>query len=242
MDLFRNTAQPDEDWWATLWPDPADTLRRLGIDGGTLADVACGDGYFTVPAADLVDRVYAVDLDADLLGDLEDRARAAAVENVDPIQGDARTLPSLLPEPVETVLFANTFHGVDDGTAFAETVRGALTDDGRFVVVNWHDRPPQGYHRSWRTPRPARGPPHVAVSDGRRRRTGRFSGGRYGRSRTPPLRYRVQPRVTRSERNPIRSRVGGCQTRPTRLGARRPTRRHPPEDSNRKPGPPTDVT
>jgi ubiquinone/menaquinone biosynthesis C-methylase UbiE len=142
MDRFRNTAQPDEDWWAALWPDPAETLRRLGIDGGTLADVACGDGYFTVPAADLVDRVYAVDLDADLLGDLEDRARAAAVDNVEPIQGDARTLPSLLPEPAEMVLFANTLHGVDDGTAFAETVRRALTSDGRLVVVNWHDRPP----------------------------------------------------------------------------------------------------
>jgi SAM-dependent methyltransferase len=142
MDRFRNTAQPDEDWWAALWPDPDDTLRRLGIAGGTLADVACGDGYFTVPAADLVDRVYAVDLDADLLGDLEDRARAAAIDNVEPIQGDARNLPSLLPEPVATVLFANTLHGVDDGTAFAETVRAALAADGRFVVVNWHDRPP----------------------------------------------------------------------------------------------------
>ena len=142
MDQFRNTAQPDEDWWAALWPDPAETLRRLGIDGGTLADVACGDGHFTVQAADLVDRVYAVDLDADLLGDLEDRARAAAVDNVESIQGDARSLPSLLPEPVERVLFANTLHGVDDGTAFAETVRAALAADGRFVVVNWHDRPP----------------------------------------------------------------------------------------------------
>ena len=142
MDRFRNTAQPDEDWWAALWPDPTETLRRLGIDGGTLADVACGDGYFTAPAADLVDRVYAVDLDADLLGDLEDRARAAAVDNVEPIQGDARTLPSLLPEPAEMVLFANTLHGIDDGTAFAETVRTALAADGRFVVINWHDRPP----------------------------------------------------------------------------------------------------
>lgn len=142
MDRFSNTAQPDEDWWAALWPDPADTLRGLGIDGGTLADVACGDGYFTVPAADLVNRVYAVDLDADLLGGLKDRVRAAAVDNVEPIQGDARTLPSLLPEPVATVLFANTLHGVDDGTAFAETVRAALAADGHFVVVNWHDRPP----------------------------------------------------------------------------------------------------
>ena len=143
MDRFPNTAQPDADWWAGLWPEPEGTLRRLGIDDGTLADVACGNGYFTVPAADLVDRVYAVDLDADLLADLEGRLDAAEVDTVEPIQGDARTLPSLLPERVETVLFANTFHGVDDGTAFGETVRAALAADARFIVVNWHDRPPQ---------------------------------------------------------------------------------------------------
>ena len=40
MDRFRNTAQPDRDWWTALWPDPKGTLRALDIDGGTLADVA----------------------------------------------------------------------------------------------------------------------------------------------------------------------------------------------------------
>ena len=142
MDRFRNTARPDRDWWEVLWPDPEATLRRLGIDGGTLADVACGGGYFTLPAADLVDRVYAVDIDSDLLADLERRAGAADLDCVELIDGDARELPSLLPERVETALFANTFHGVDDRTGFAGTVREALDDGGRFVVVNWHDRPP----------------------------------------------------------------------------------------------------
>jgi len=143
MDRFRNTAQPDRNWWATLWPDPEETLRQLGIDGGTLADVGCGDGHFALPAADLVEQVYAIDVDPDLLGALERRVDAAGLDCVDTIDGDARDLPSLLPERVETALVANTFHGVGDGTAFAATVRAALADDGRFVVVNWHDRPPR---------------------------------------------------------------------------------------------------
>lgn len=141
MDRFRNTAQPDPDWWHALWPDPESTLRRLGIDGGTLADIACGDGHFTVPAATLADSVYAIDVDQDLLAALQRRADAADVDGVESIHGDARELPSLLPEPVDTALLANTFHGVDDPTAFAGTVRAALTGAGRFVVVNWHDRP-----------------------------------------------------------------------------------------------------
>ncbi|WP_254839590.1 class I SAM-dependent methyltransferase [Natronomonas marina] len=143
MDRFRNTAQPDRDWWRALWPDPEGTLRKLGIDGGTLADVACGDGHFTLPAADIVDRVYAVDIDPALLADLDERVAAAGVAGVEPVEGDARDLPSLLPERVETALLANTFHGAEDPKALAAAVRRALTDDGRFVVVNWHDRPPE---------------------------------------------------------------------------------------------------
>ncbi|PSQ12100.1 SAM-dependent methyltransferase [Halobacteriales archaeon QS_7_69_60] len=143
MDRFRNTAQPDRDWWTALWPDPEGTLREVGIDGGTLADVACGDGHFTLPAANLTEYVYAVDLDAELLGRLEGRLEERAVENVEPIEGDARELPSLLPERIDTVLLANTFHGVDSRTGFAMSVRDVLQTDGCFVVVNWQDRPPE---------------------------------------------------------------------------------------------------
>ena len=143
MDRFRNTAQPDRDWWTALWPDPEGTLRALDIDDGTLADVACGDGHFTLPATNLTEYVYAVDLDAELLGRLEGRLEKRDAGNVETIEGDARELPSLLPERVDTVLLANTFHGVDGRTAFATSVREALETDGRFAVVNWHGRPPE---------------------------------------------------------------------------------------------------
>ena len=143
MDRFRNTAQPDREWWTALWPDPEGTLRDLGVEDGTLVDVACGDGYFTLAAADLVDRVYAVDVDPELLDRLEAAAEDAGLENVEPLEGDARALPSLLPERVEAALFANTFHGVDDREGFAGSVRESLREGGRFAVVNWHDRPPE---------------------------------------------------------------------------------------------------
>lgn len=142
MDRFQNTAQPDRDWWEILWPDPQGMLGDLGIQGGTIADVACGDGHFTVPAAELLDRVYAVDIDPELLDELEAAAAKAGVENIERVEGDVRELPSLLPERVETVFFANTLHGVDDPEGFAAGVRECLVEDGRFVVVNWHDAAP----------------------------------------------------------------------------------------------------
>jgi ubiquinone/menaquinone biosynthesis C-methylase UbiE len=52
MDRFQSTRQPDHEWWEQLWPDPEQTLELLGIGPGTsLADVGCGDGFFTLPVA-----------------------------------------------------------------------------------------------------------------------------------------------------------------------------------------------
>jgi SAM-dependent methyltransferase len=141
MTRFRHTGMPDWDWWRELFPDPAALLHDLGLaDVGSLADVACGNGYFAVPAAGLVETVYAIDLDTDLLDALEAHAAREGVA-VEPIEGDARDLPDLLPDPVAAVLLANTFHGVDDRAGLAHAVRESLVPGGRFAVVNWHARP-----------------------------------------------------------------------------------------------------
>lgn len=141
--FFPATAMPDRDWWEALWPEPEAVVRALGIAPGlAVADLCCGDGYFTAAVARLVaGRVYGVDMDPAML----ERARAeleragAAVRDL--ICGDARDLPKLLPETVDYVLIANTFHGVPDKTGLARAVAEALNAGGRFAIVNWHPQP-----------------------------------------------------------------------------------------------------
>ncbi|MFC4437171.1 MULTISPECIES: class I SAM-dependent methyltransferase [Natrialbaceae] len=144
MDRFRNTRQPDWDWWGKLWPTPGATLRRLGVDRGrTLAEVGSGNGYFALPAARITEPgpVYAVDLDESLLAELEELAAQQEIENVRTVRGDARELDRILPEPVDTVLLANAFHGIDDRETVLEAASASLRPGGTFVVVNWRDRP-----------------------------------------------------------------------------------------------------
>lgn len=144
MDRFQNTRQPDWDWWGKLWPTPGATLRRLGIEPGTtLAEVPCGNGYFTLPAARITDPglVYALDLDEALLEELKTLADQQSIENIVPIQGDARALTEHLPEPVDTVLIANTFHGIEEKEAFVQQAFESLHSDGRVIIVNWLDLP-----------------------------------------------------------------------------------------------------
>lgn len=144
MKRFPDTRPPDRDWWRELWPDPASVLRRLGLEAGTsVADVGCGRGHFTLPAAEIVApaTVYAVDVDGTCLDEIEAHTIERGIENVTTVSGDARSLSELLPEPVDVVFVANVVHGVEAPTAFAEQVSRTLRPGGRFVVVNWRDLP-----------------------------------------------------------------------------------------------------
>lgn len=142
MDRFQNTRQPDWDWWGKLWPTPGETLRRLGVSSGTtLVEVGAGDGYLALPAARIAEpaTVYALDLDESLLDDLQRVADQQEIGNVESVCGDARELSKHLPEPVDVVLLANAFHGVEETGELVREAFDALRPGGRFVVVNWED-------------------------------------------------------------------------------------------------------
>ncbi|MFC6764306.1 class I SAM-dependent methyltransferase [Natrinema soli] len=142
MNRFQNTRQPDWDWWGKLWPTPGETLRELELStGDALVEIGSGNGYFTLPAARIMAPapVYALDLDSSLLEELEHFANQQELDNVVSIHGDARSLADHLPDLVDVALIANTFHGIDNPTTFVEGVVDVLTDDGRFIVINWRD-------------------------------------------------------------------------------------------------------
>jgi len=119
--------------------DTPSSRRRAGRnDGGD----RLWNGYFALPAARITDpaTVYALDTDGSLLSELVDIADQQDIENITPVEGDARSLHQLLPDSVDTVLLANTFHGIDDTAAFVREACGSLRLNGQFVVVNWQAR------------------------------------------------------------------------------------------------------
>ncbi len=141
--LFTATAMPDRRWWQALWPDPEGTLRDIGVAPNmTVLDLCCGDGYFTAPLARIVGgRVYALDLDPEMLDQARCEAALQGASVAQWICGDARDLPHLVSEEIDYVLIANTFHGAPDKTGLARGVAATLKPGGRFAVVNWHAKP-----------------------------------------------------------------------------------------------------
>jgi ubiquinone/menaquinone biosynthesis C-methylase UbiE len=118
-------------------------MRLLGIKPGmVVVDLCCGDGYFTAPLARIVGgNVYGVDIDPDMLEDARAELGRTGTTVLDLICADARDLPELLPDKVDYVLIANTFHGVPDKHAMAHSVATVLNPKGQFAVVNWHPLP-----------------------------------------------------------------------------------------------------
>ncbi len=142
--LFPATIMPDSDWWHALWPDPAGVLEAVGIRHNMqVVDLCCGDGHFTLPMCQLVHpgKTWALDLDADLLGQAEQACRQNS--NFHAILGDARDLPDQIDGPVDFVFIANTFHGVPHKTELSKAVHDSLVPGGRFAIVNWYRRPRQ---------------------------------------------------------------------------------------------------
>lgn len=141
--FFPATAMPDQAWWRSLWPDPDAVVRSLGIEPGMLVvDLCCGDGYFTAALAKLLDgKVYGLDLDPAMLERTRGELARSKTTVLDLILGDARDLPDLLPEKVDYVLIANTFHGAPEKTVLAGAVAAVLEPSGRLAIVNWHNLP-----------------------------------------------------------------------------------------------------
>jgi SAM-dependent methyltransferase len=144
LDPVPATGMPDRDWWSALWPDPEGVLRKLGVSSGmSVVDLCCGDGYFTAPLSRLVapGRVYALDLAPGMLDRAGEEVARHGANNCEFVLADARELAEHVPEPVDLVLLANTFHGVPEQTGLARRVFEVLKPGGRFTIVNWHPIP-----------------------------------------------------------------------------------------------------
>lgn len=141
-EAFPATSMPDRDWWTALWPDPLATLQALGIKPGmTVLDLCCGDGYFTAPLAKLVaGKVYALDLDETMLEMARTEADRQGVSVQKWIHADARDVAKHLPENINYVLMANTFHGVPDQPGLVRAIHSVLAPKGLFGIVNWETR------------------------------------------------------------------------------------------------------
>src|SRR5690349_19564205 len=112
--------------------DPAKVLVEMGVRPGTVAvDLCCGGGLFTVALAGMAARVYVIDIDPAMLHQARPRVAGAGATNCDFALADAMAVDAILPEPVDYVFLANTFHGVPDQLGLVRAVAVVLNARGQ---------------------------------------------------------------------------------------------------------------
>jgi SAM-dependent methyltransferase len=114
----------------------------LPQDDHVLADLGCGVGFFTIPAARRLrrGRVIAVDLDPAMLETVRRRAQEARVDNVDLVRAHLADT-GLAPASVDRVLLCHVLHDVEDKERALAEARRILRPEGALDLVEWKPEP-----------------------------------------------------------------------------------------------------
>lgn len=125
------------------WQKPDLIMDALGIaDGGVVADMGAGGGWFTIRLARRVGPnglVYAQDIQEQMIDAISRRVQRENLRNVRTVLGTA-TDPRL-PTGLDAVLVVNSFHEMDEKPdvilALLRNIAGVLKPQGRLGIVDF---------------------------------------------------------------------------------------------------------
>lgn len=128
-----------------MFSNPKTIVNHLGITPGmTIADVGSGSGEYSLALARAVGysgKVYAIDIQKELLTKLKNQAQTEGINNIEIIWGDLEKEngTALADKTVDLCVLANVMFQVEDTEALIkETVR-LVKDKGRVVAIDWTD-------------------------------------------------------------------------------------------------------
>jgi SAM-dependent methyltransferase len=145
----RQFDDPNRDAWQK--PDEVVDALQL-VPTAIVADLGAGTGYFSVRIAKRVPRgkVFAVDIEPDMLRYLTERKHREHLGVLQPVQ--ARADAANLPEPVDLVLVVDTYHHIDNRTAYFAKLAKSLRPDGRLAIIDFKVDAPEGPPPEFRMP------------------------------------------------------------------------------------------
>jgi len=126
-----------------MFSDPSHIISQLDLQSGSrVADFGAGSGEYSFVAAKAVGehgKVFAVEVQKELLGRLEREARSRKILNIEGIWGDVETAGGthLNDGSCDAVIAANVLFQVPDKSGFAREAARVLKSRGKLLVVDW---------------------------------------------------------------------------------------------------------
>ena len=125
--------------------DPQKNIEQFKLEKGmVVADLGVGSGFYTISASKKVGeegRIYAIDVQKDLLEKLQKQAETERIFNIEYIWGDVEKLGGtrLADSSVDAIILSNILFQIENKESLASETKRILRPNGRVLVVDWSD-------------------------------------------------------------------------------------------------------
>lgn len=125
--------------------EPVRNIEQFGLEiGQHVADLGVGSGFYALEAAKRVGgegRVYAVDIQKDLLERVKTGARRDNITNLEIVWGDLEKIggSKLRDASVDAAIVTNILFQLEDKETFVTEVYRILKSKGKVLLVDWSE-------------------------------------------------------------------------------------------------------
>lgn len=135
-----------------MFSDPAANIAKLGVtDGMKVVDLGAGSGFYSIESAKRVGasgKIYAVDVQKNLLERLRSVALAQGLKNVEVVWGNAEKIggTKLKDAIADRAIVSNILIQVAKQDDFVLEVKRLVKPGGKILVIEWNEAShiPQG--------------------------------------------------------------------------------------------------
>jgi ubiquinone/menaquinone biosynthesis C-methylase UbiE len=126
-----------------MFSDPKSNIEQFELQSGArVADLGSGSGFYALAAAVAVGdkgKVYAVDVQKDLLDKLRNEALKRGLSNIEVVWGDAERIggAKIKDGAVDAAIVANLLFQLSDKVDFPNELRRILKPKGRVLLIDW---------------------------------------------------------------------------------------------------------
>ena len=125
--------------------NPSKAIELLNFEKGmTVADIGAGSGYYALRIAEIVGptgKVYATDIQPEMLSILKKRMRQKNVGNVEAILGTEQD-PKLPRKSCDLILLVDVYHEFSHPQEMLQKLKESLKDTGRLVLLEYRKEDP----------------------------------------------------------------------------------------------------
>jgi predicted methyltransferase len=133
------------------WQKPHQVIQALALKpDARVADLGAGTGYFAARLANMLPmgRIYAVDVEPDMVRFLGERAKREKLDNLVAVAGKPDN--PRLPQKVDLILLVDVYHHIEDRVRYFRALAASLRPGGRIAIIDFTLDSPQGPPRAAR--------------------------------------------------------------------------------------------